>query len=351
MKLILEENIKYCNEALLLADYVFNNKHIENDIYSENKFDSGIDSYMYRISKEAEKISVDYPNIRNIFLYGDDNNIPSIMYSLIYSDLSDSISDYTIDEFGDLIKQNISESIETFGFSIQKDNIVESIDSVDLFSEMQKFNILKLFNNTNKIIDSLYEFIHKLENIIKKYQNNLEELFDSLEISYEDIQELKDFGIIKDLEIYKELKSIKIIKLFNFNRSLAFSVEKDINNIIGVIFIGIRPYLQEKDSVKNEDFNQDILNKMIAVSDETRFNIIKILSKGRKYGKELSDILEISTGTVSYHINTLIENNLVQTELEGRRIYYSIKSSGFNKIKKYINNLLGENYESIDKIL
>ncbi len=64
-----------------------------------------------------------------------------------------------------------------------------------------------------------------------------------------------------------------------------------------------------------------------ALSDETRIQIVKLLSEGEKHVGELARRLESPQSTVSHHLRVLKEAGLARAERRGRSVYYSIAPS------------------------
>lgn len=69
-----------------------------------------------------------------------------------------------------------------------------------------------------------------------------------------------------------------------------------------------------------------------ALSDETRLNILKLLSKRKWYGKELALKLKLSNSTVSYHLSMLLINGFIKEENSDNKIYYTFDKENIKKI-------------------
>ncbi len=61
------------------------------------------------------------------------------------------------------------------------------------------------------------------------------------------------------------------------------------------------------------------------LSDKKRFEMIELLGKKPHYVHELAAELELTPPTVSYHLNSMLELNLVSVERGNNRTYYSLK--------------------------
>ena len=78
------------------------------------------------------------------------------------------------------------------------------------------------------------------------------------------------------------------------------------------------------------------------LSDKKRFEMIELLGKRPHYVSELAAELELTPPTVSYHLNSLMELNLVSVERGNNKTYYSLK-------KEIVSELLGNAAEILLK--
>ena len=113
----------------------------------------------------------------------------------------------------------------------------------------------------------------------------------------------------------------------------------------GFCYFGLVPCLLEGQPKSIEEKKEDMIQKISLISDPTRFNIILMLSKRSMYGREISEELSISTGTISHHLSNLLKVNLIQSEIKGKRIYYRVNQSEINQIGSFLLQLGGEKIE------
>ncbi len=77
------------------------------------------------------------------------------------------------------------------------------------------------------------------------------------------------------------------------------------------------------------------------LGDATKQDILHRLRAGRMYGQELAAALGLSTATISYHMNLLIQQRMVSAERENTRIYYSLDGKGMARAVEVIGKFLG----------
>ncbi|HZK34329.1 MAG TPA: metalloregulator ArsR/SmtB family transcription factor [Bacillota bacterium] len=76
-----------------------------------------------------------------------------------------------------------------------------------------------------------------------------------------------------------------------------------------------------------------------AISDPTRYKIIRQLSIRPQYGKELANALGLTAATLSHHLATLQQAMLVGVSIEGRKSYYSIRVDELTELGQAIMSM------------
>ena len=69
-----------------------------------------------------------------------------------------------------------------------------------------------------------------------------------------------------------------------------------------------------------------------ALSDETRLEIVQLLSHGERCVCELQDKLDAAQSRLSFHLKTLKDAGLVTDRREGRWIYYALNRDALDNI-------------------
>lgn len=77
-----------------------------------------------------------------------------------------------------------------------------------------------------------------------------------------------------------------------------------------------------------------------SLGDKTKLDILQALRTRSMYGQELATLLNLSTATISYHMNLLLNHDFVMVERENSRIYYQLNKPGLIRQLKRINKLL-----------
>ena len=76
------------------------------------------------------------------------------------------------------------------------------------------------------------------------------------------------------------------------------------------------------------------INAMKLLSDKSRFEIMRYIHSHNAYGNEIAEHLGLTTATVSHHMSSLLEANLISLEQKNGKIYYHINK---DTLSQYIN--------------
>lgn len=132
---------------------------------------------------------------------------------------------------------------------------------------------------------------------------------------------------------------------------------EDLNFIIHIsYFAQVRPwlfYIKPKDNIEwinigiyterypIKTIKRDKVQKFLKIlSDKKRFEMIELLAKRPWYGYELAAELNLTPPTVSYHMNTFLDLNLVYFEREENKTFYSLNKEKLIELSKDIAKVL-----------
>lgn len=76
-----------------------------------------------------------------------------------------------------------------------------------------------------------------------------------------------------------------------------------------------------------------------ALADDTRLDIVELLTKGEQCVCDLTDRLDIGQSRLSFHLRTLKDAGLVKDRREGRWNYYSLDREALDEIAQIVQDL------------
>lgn len=78
--------------------------------------------------------------------------------------------------------------------------------------------------------------------------------------------------------------------------------------------------------------SQELEKQLKAISDRSRIMILRILNQRKEYGARLANTLDLTTATISHHLEILKQADLILEEKVGNIKYFELHQAGFNKL-------------------
>src|SRR5437879_13352694 len=76
-----------------------------------------------------------------------------------------------------------------------------------------------------------------------------------------------------------------------------------------------------------------------ALSDETRLEIVRLLSHGERCVCELQDVLDAAQSRLSFHLKPLKDAGLVTDRRAGRWVYYALSRDALDEIAAFASDV------------
>ena len=144
------------------------------------------------------------------------------------------------------------------------------------------------------------------------YTNKTKDCFtyicDSLNVHFHEVQEVVVIPVLSDVN---EIT-------FMFNEKI-HKEDKDILFVFWGIVL-IRKMLHEEDNITKEQ----MCSTLKLLSDPSKFDILTFISHKKAYGAQIANELNLSTPTISYHMQALMNAQLVTFEKDNQRLYYHL---------------------------
>ena len=84
---------------------------------------------------------------------------------------------------------------------------------------------------------------------------------------------------------------------------------------------------------------QPILVRFQAVAEETRLEIIRLLTGGERCVCELQEELEAAQSRLSFHLKKLKEAGLISDRRAGRWVYYSLVPEALEEMRTFLGEV------------
>lgn len=210
------------------------------------------------------------------------------------------------------------------------------------YDQASKWEAVKIFNNQEFYYNEVSSILTEAMGLLKdKYAGQLEELSKEFYEYWSGYQKEKDIidTINENMKISWRMseKGAVLIPAVFMPLSISISLDDIENRSPDIIRLGI---LQDK-RLELTDHNikkEDIVEIGKILSDKSKVDILEFVSKKPCYGKEIANELNLSTATISYHVNALLKLSFLQAEVISNKVYYSLDR---DKIAKYLDDMKG----------
>ena len=88
------------------------------------------------------------------------------------------------------------------------------------------------------------------------------------------------------------------------------------------------------------ELTEKIADFLRVLGETTRLDILDLLKDGEKSSKEIEEELDKSQSTISQHLKTLIEADLINFEKKGNTKFYLIKNDYVFKILTFVQSFV-----------
>jgi ArsR family transcriptional regulator len=82
-----------------------------------------------------------------------------------------------------------------------------------------------------------------------------------------------------------------------------------------------------------------VAQRFHALSDETRLEIVRLLSHGERCVCELQGVLGAAQSRLSFHLKTLKDAGLVSDRREGRWVYYALNRAALDEVAEFASDV------------
>jgi ArsR family transcriptional regulator len=92
----------------------------------------------------------------------------------------------------------------------------------------------------------------------------------------------------------------------------------------------------------NVTVSRTLLARFQAVAEETRLEIVRLLSGGERCVCELQDELDAAQSRLSFHLKKLKDAGVVSGRREGRWVYYSLVPEALEEMRSFLGEVKPE---------
>jgi DNA-binding transcriptional ArsR family regulator len=249
-----------------------------------------------------------------------------------------------IKEFASIISDEEAENTPDEKLRNQTDLIRFVEDSP--YDNEAKWEVIKIFTNQEASYNEVCTILQEVIEIFTgKYSRQIAELEQECYEYWSSFQKENDIieTVNEKLKIsWESDKETVILPLFFLPYGITFSVtdadycSKDIVRIS--VMIDANFIITDRKITK-----EDVVNVGKLLSDKSKVDILEFISRKPCYGKEIANELNLSTATISYHVNALLQIRFIKADVNSNKVFYSIDreriSAYLDDVKDYFLNL------------
>lgn len=215
------------------------------------------------------------------------------------------------------------------------------------YDTASKWETIKIFNNQEIYYLEASQILEEARDLLNSgFGSRIEELSEEFYKYWGTYQENHDM-----IDTFQERLKISwrksdkgcILKPSIFRPfSISISVDVEENKYLDVIRLGIM--LDDRFDMSDHKIKkEDVVEIGKLFSDKSKVDILEFVSQKPRYGKEIANELNLTTATISYHVNALLKINFLQAEVISNKVYYSINrdmiSIYLENVKDFFNKL------------
>ena len=211
------------------------------------------------------------------------------------------------------------EYVKSLGY-INEEIVMEHLNDIKDFYEY-KWKLVELMNKGQVIYKEFSQFFAECRDILKPHLEELtiigEQWADYLEeqLSAQGVEFINSIIEVNYEGVENIIVYPKVVECYNC--FFSFSEE---NNDLKLEF-GYRLF-DLIDSFQGKNEEEWFFNVLKCLSDGSRYEMLRLLSKKEMYGGELAAAMKLSVGTISYHTTNLLFTGLIKEKRVNSRIYY-----------------------------
>lgn len=227
-----------------------------------------------------------------------------------------------------ILKSKLYEALVTSALEKVEDhpNPITFIQNLD-FDINYKWHLLLLLEDPKKHIKAYFELIQSIKPIFDTFYQPVEE--EVIRLGNEITYQLNHNGAsyIETLSHHRLNRSILDIEQVNLFISGVFKYTVTINPKPSHLNItwGLNMeegFMKLSQTVENQLSERVLVFKNLG--DKTRYEVIKLISQGVTSIKEIATTIGVSSATISYHMNELLNSKIVTLENQNKKFSYIV---------------------------
>lgn len=204
-----------------------------------------------------------------------------------------------------------------------------------------KMQMIELYTERYEVWEELRKFLSEAEGSCKAHFNIIEKQYLEAVNQLERENELEEILQKSDVLTMKFNKVTKVIPfIFIYNSLTLHEYDEENDSLYCIIGIFTLLFIERK---KNNTMNdKHLITDLKAIGDETRLRILRLLTEQKMYNQELAEALNLTSATVSHHMNVLLQSRLISIALDTektKKVMYEINKQRLEELGDAIKSI------------
>ncbi|GAA0466783.1 metalloregulator ArsR/SmtB family transcription factor [Alkalibacillus silvisoli] len=229
-----------------------------------------------------------------------------------------------------LVREIIKTSYEDD--SIKSLPVMERIKHLTI-PEEEKWKMIYFAHHPNEVKQRLSLLLKQMYE--RNYMNDEKQVLQELEQSIDVLKQNEYQSFIHELAsqhtTWNDRKRLIVVPSYSLNVGFISHDEADFNLLI----VGLKRF----NVIRKMRDDKEVLELLKILTDERRFNMLRLLKRRAHYGYEIAQSLGISNSTVSHHLAILLNHGFVQSSRDENKVYYSINQGEVKSVIRELENL------------
>lgn len=301
----------------------------------EARIQSHID-VMVKLREEMDPIfKKDYTDMQILFQDKTSGKItPFRSFLISYLDMKETDWRKQLQQLRKVCSEDSDCLLRAYVSNFDEDKDYRTADSTQLLQDLHatsltaedKWELLMKSRNMPAILDKWEELFIRLLAILKRYRKAYEqaarEFEDMIQHQEELLKELVELTGMK-LEVLSDTEELLVLPAFSGFRSLSFLTQDLREHGQGTLIWGLDILLLLKHKKAGVSVDT-ICSSLKLLSDKSKFEILCYVSRQCAYGAQIAKELQLTTPTISYHMQALMNAGFIKFRKENNRLYYSL---------------------------
>lgn len=203
------------------------------------------------------------------------------------------------------------------------------------FDQLERYKLIKALHQSKSTVKDIMNILNEVVKILKNEYMNYHDILEKFYIEFDNSRILYENFLHN--HIIKWSNEYYFVPTLSFYFTVKYVGRNYFEKYLNILY-GIGVDLEY--SMNYTGINLSKKNEFLKIiSDQSKYSILQFLQAKRMYGQEIANKMNLKTSTISYHMDSLINLNLIFVEKENNRVYYKLNHK---QLLAYFDEIKGD---------